>query len=161
MRLVLFMGPSCVFNYKNVIELWVMETENSQNVFSVSITYNSKIRELSDGNKKLEIELWLAKLTFFWELRWIPPFFRIELWKLRIKWWELPIQTAPKIPYFIFLVRYSITWHGKIPSFIFLVTHSKIPYFITSRTDSNGSTARASFTATQFEICAFFFFFFC
>ena len=22
-------GPPCVFNYKNVIELWVMETENS------------------------------------------------------------------------------------------------------------------------------------
>ena len=38
-----------------------METENSQKVFSISITYNSKIRELSDGNKKLEIELWLAK----------------------------------------------------------------------------------------------------
>ena len=32
--------PMCVFNYKNVIELWVMEIENSQNVFSVSITHN-------------------------------------------------------------------------------------------------------------------------
>ena len=42
--LVLFAGPSCVFNYKNAIELWVMEIENSQNVFSVSITHNSKIR---------------------------------------------------------------------------------------------------------------------
>ena len=28
-----------------------METENSQNVFSVSITNNSKIIELSDGNR--------------------------------------------------------------------------------------------------------------
>ena len=28
-----------------------METENSQNVFSVSIIHNSKIRELSDGNR--------------------------------------------------------------------------------------------------------------
>jgi len=28
-----------------------METENSQNVFSVSITHYSKIKELSDGNK--------------------------------------------------------------------------------------------------------------
>ena len=28
-----------------------MEIENSQNVFSVSITHNSKIRELSDGNR--------------------------------------------------------------------------------------------------------------
>ena len=27
------------------------ETENSQNVFSVSITHNSKIKELSDGNR--------------------------------------------------------------------------------------------------------------
>ena len=44
LRLVLFAGPSCVFNYKNVIELWVIETENSQKLFSVSITHNSKIR---------------------------------------------------------------------------------------------------------------------
>ena len=29
LRLVLFTGPSYVFNYKNVIELWVMETELS------------------------------------------------------------------------------------------------------------------------------------
>ena len=28
-----------MFNYKNVIELWVMKTENSQKVFSVSITH--------------------------------------------------------------------------------------------------------------------------
>ena len=28
-----------------------METENSQKLFSVSITHNSKIRELSDGNR--------------------------------------------------------------------------------------------------------------
>ena len=55
-----------------------------------------KIRELSDGNKKLETELWLAKQTFFLELRWVPPFLRIELWKLRIEWWELPIQTASR-----------------------------------------------------------------
>ena len=51
----------CVFNYKNSIELWVMETENSQKLFSVSITHNSKIRELSDGNKVMEIELSFAK----------------------------------------------------------------------------------------------------
>ena len=40
-----------------------METENSQNVFSVSITHNSKIRELSDGNRVIvrqtDIELWV------------------------------------------------------------------------------------------------------
>ena len=31
-----------------------METENNLNVFSASITYNSKIRELSDGNRVIE-----------------------------------------------------------------------------------------------------------
>ena len=62
-----------------------MKTENSQKVFSVSIIHNSKIRELSDGNKKLKIELWLAKQTFFLELRWVSPFLRIELWKLGIE----------------------------------------------------------------------------
>ena len=54
---VLFVGPLCVFNYNIVIELWVMETENNQNVFSISITPNSKIRELSDGNRVMEIDL--------------------------------------------------------------------------------------------------------
>ena len=58
------MGPSCVFNYKNVIELWVMETENNQNVFSVSITHNSKIRELSDENKVMKTRLSFAKQPF-------------------------------------------------------------------------------------------------
>ena len=71
-----------------------METENSQNVFSISITHNSKIRELSDGNKKLETELWLAKQTFFWELICVLSFLKIELWKLRIEQWELMIQMA-------------------------------------------------------------------
>ena len=41
---VLFVGPLYVFNYNIVIELWVMKTENRQNMFSVSITHNSKIR---------------------------------------------------------------------------------------------------------------------
>ena len=43
---------------------------------------------MSGGNKKLETKLWFAKQTFFWELRWVPLFFRI-------KWWELINQTAP------------------------------------------------------------------
>ena len=43
-----------MFNYNIAIELWVIETENSQNVFSVSITHNSKIRELSDGNRVMD-----------------------------------------------------------------------------------------------------------
>ena len=34
-----------------------MKTENSQNVFLVSITHNSKIRELSDENRVMEIKL--------------------------------------------------------------------------------------------------------
>ena len=41
-----------------------MEIENSQNVFSVSITHNSKIRELSNGNRVIEIELSFAKQPF-------------------------------------------------------------------------------------------------
>ena len=56
-----------------------METENSQNVFSVSITHNSKIIELSNGNRVIEIELSFAKRI------WVPPFLSYELWKLRIK----------------------------------------------------------------------------
>ena len=58
------MGPVCVFNYNIAIELWIMETENSQKLFSVSITHNSKIRELSDGNRVMETELLFAKQTF-------------------------------------------------------------------------------------------------
>ena len=41
-----------------------METENSQNVFSVSITHNSKVRKLSDRNRVMEIELSFAKQPF-------------------------------------------------------------------------------------------------
>ena len=41
-----------------------METENSQKLFSISITHNSKIRELSDGNRIMETELLFAKQTF-------------------------------------------------------------------------------------------------
>ena len=41
-----------------------METENSQNVFSVSIIHNSKIRELCDGNRVMETELSFAKQPF-------------------------------------------------------------------------------------------------
>ena len=58
---VLFVGPLYVFNYNIVIELWVMETENTFCVFSVSIIYNSKIKELCDGNRVMETELSFAK----------------------------------------------------------------------------------------------------
>ena len=83
---VLFVGPLCVFNYNIAIELWVMETENSQNVFSVFITHNSKIRELSNENRVIvrqtDIELWVR------------PFLSYELWKLRIELRKQAIQTA-------------------------------------------------------------------
>ena len=45
----------------------VMETENNQKLFSVSITHNSKIRELSDGNRVMETELLFAKQTFYYD----------------------------------------------------------------------------------------------
>ena len=41
-----------------------MDTKNSQKLFSVSITHNSRIRELSDGNRVMETELLFAKQTF-------------------------------------------------------------------------------------------------
>ena len=46
-----------------------METENS--LFSVSITHNSKIRELNDGNKVI-----VCQTTF---LLWVLPFLSYEL----------------------------------------------------------------------------------
>ena len=59
-------GPLYVFKYNIVIELWVMKTENSQKLFSDSITHNSKIRELSDWNRVMETELLFAKQTFYY-----------------------------------------------------------------------------------------------
>ena len=71
-----------------------METENSQKLFSISITYNSKIRELSDGNRVMETELSFGQTTF---LLWVPPFLSYELWKQKIELSKNSIQTAPKI----------------------------------------------------------------
>ena len=68
---VLFVGPLCLFNYNIAIELWAMETENSQNVFFVSITHNSKIKKLSDGNRVMT-----SQITF---LLWVPLFLSYEL----------------------------------------------------------------------------------
>ena len=70
-----------------------METENSQKLFLVSITHNSKIRELSDGNRVMETELSFGQTTF---LLWIPPFLSYELWKLRIELWKLLVQTGSR-----------------------------------------------------------------
>ena len=41
-----------------------METKNNQKLFSVSITHNLKIRELSDGNRVMETKLSFAKQPF-------------------------------------------------------------------------------------------------
>ena len=83
-------GPLCVFNYNIAIDLWVMETENSQKLFSVSITHNSKIRELSDGNRVI-----VCQTNF---LLWVPPFLSYELWKQRIELSKLAIQTGYYYP---------------------------------------------------------------
>ena len=68
---VLFVGPLCLFNYNIAIELWAMKTENSQNVFFVSITHNSKIKKLSDGNRVMT-----SQITF---LLWVLLFLSYEL----------------------------------------------------------------------------------
>ena len=60
-------------------------------MFSVSITHNSKIKKLSDGNKKLETELCGAKRT---SQLWVPPFLSYELWKQIYELWKSLIQTA-------------------------------------------------------------------
>ena len=65
-----------------------METENSQKLFSVSITHNSKIRELSDENRVI-----VCQTNF---LLWVPPFLSYELWKQRIELSKLAIQTGSK-----------------------------------------------------------------
>ena len=68
-----------------------MEIENSQNVFLVSITHNSKIRELSYGNRVMETELSFGQTTF---LLWVLPFLSYELWQLRIELWIFFVQTG-------------------------------------------------------------------
>ena len=97
LRLGTVCGSPIVFNYNIAIELWVMETKSSQNVFSVSITHNSKIRELSDGNRVIVCQ------TIF--LSWVPPFLSYELWKLRIELRKQLNQTTSKSlfgqPFFI------------------------------------------------------------
>ena len=66
-----------------------METENSQKLFSVSITHNSKIRELSDGNRVI-----VCQTNF---LLWVPPFLSYKLWKQRIELSKIPIQMGSNL----------------------------------------------------------------
>ena len=67
LRLVLFAGPSCVFNYKNAIELW----------------------KQSYGNRVI-----VCQITFLLQ---VPLFLSYELWKLRIELQKLLIQTGSKV----------------------------------------------------------------
>ena len=72
-------------------ELWKLKT--AFGCFSVSIIHNSKIRELSDGNRVMETELSFGQTTF---LLWVSPFLSYELWKQRIELSKNSIQTASK-----------------------------------------------------------------
>ena len=82
-------GPICVFNYSIAIELWVMETKNSQKLFSVSITHNSKIRELSDGNRVIVCQ------TNFFAMG--PIIF--ELWVIKIENWVIKKPNPNRLLY--------------------------------------------------------------
>ena len=64
-----------------------METENSENVFSVSITHNSKIREVSDGNRVMVVPNGLLAM--------VPTIF--ELWVMETKIWVMKID-EPNTP---------------------------------------------------------------
>ena len=78
-----------------------METENSQKLFSVSITHNSKIRELSDGK-----EISFGQTTF---LLWVPQFLSYELWKLRIELCKLLVQTGSNtLVYKVYLIKFLL-----------------------------------------------------
>ena len=78
----------CSVIYGNVIKLWFMETKNTLNVFSVFITHNSKIRELSDGNKVMVVPNGLVAMG--------PNIF--ELWVIETENWvmEKSHPTPPK-----------------------------------------------------------------
>ena len=96
-----------------------METENSLWLFSVFITHNSKIRELSDGNRVMETELSFGQTTF---LLWVPPFLSYELWKLRIELSNLVGQTASKIHQQTLKVQNATFIESKDKaSFVFLI----------------------------------------
>ena len=77
--------PICSFNYGNAIKNKVMETENTWNVFSVSITYYSKIKELSDGNKNWKQ---LKTKTKWTSQLWVSPFLSYKWWKQSYELWK-------------------------------------------------------------------------
>ena len=106
---ILFMGPLYVFNYNIKIELWVMKTENSQNVFSVSITHNSKIRKLSDENKVMETKLLCAKriLSYGSHHFWVMSYGNWEL-SYGNKLSKQPLKFS--VCFFFFSVFFSMVW---------------------------------------------------
>ena len=71
-----------------------METENSQNMFSVSITHNSKIRELNDGNRVMNFPYNLFAIG--------PTIF--ELWVMEIEIWVMEIA-KPNTPLVFFFLK--------------------------------------------------------
>ena len=73
-------------------------------MFSVSITHNLKIRELSDENKVKIRELSDGNKVIFCQttfLSQVPPFLSYELWKLRIELRKQLNQTPPQSLYSI------------------------------------------------------------
>ena len=64
-----------------------METENSQNVFSIFIIYNSKIKKLSDENRVMDFpnNLFAMGPTIF------------ELWVIKTEIWVMEIA-KPNTP---------------------------------------------------------------
>ena len=58
-----------------------METKKNQKLFSVFITHNSKIRELSDGNRVMKTELLFAKQNFCYGSH--------HFWVMSYRNWEL------------------------------------------------------------------------
>ena len=75
-----------------------MKTENSQKLFSISITHNSKIRELSDGNRVI-----VCQTNF---LLWVPQFLSYELQKQRIELSKNPIQTDSYLSGIYLILKY-------------------------------------------------------
>ena len=86
--------PPCVFIYENAIKLWVMETENSLWLFSVSITHNSKIKELSDGNRVI---VWSNNLFAMG-----PTIF--ELWVMKTENWVIKFGWPNSLLLFLLFV---------------------------------------------------------
>ena len=119
---------------RRVLQVW----KNSLWLFSVSITHNSKIKELSDGNRVMETELSFGQTTF---LLWVPPFLSYELWKLRIELSNLVGQTASQTlshsplnklierPHFLGTSEIGVKIESVLKNFWYLVLKFIIPRY--------------------------------